>query len=136
MFGAIQDEFIIEQPFICDYGYNIEIGKNFYSNHNLTILDCNKVKFGDNVFIGPNCSFYTDGHSLNAILRNQWVEFAKLIEIGNNVCIGGSVTILPDVKIGDNVVIGTGSVVNKDIPSNTVAVGNPCKVIKNIEKWN
>lgn len=87
-------------------------------------------------FIGPNCSFYTDGHSLNAILRNQWVEFAKLIEIGNNVCIGGSVTILPDVKIGDNVVIGTGSVVNKDIPSNTVAVGNPCKVIKNIEKLN
>lgn len=128
--GKTKEQFLIEQPFICDYGYNIEIGENFYSNHNLTILDGNKVKFGDNVFIAPNCSFYTAGHPLDAEMRNKGIEYAKPIEIGNNVWIGGNVVVLPGVKIGDNTVIGAGSVVNKDIPSNVVAVGNPCKVIK------
>ena len=82
-------EFLIEQPFICDYGYNIEIGENFYSNHYLTILDCNKVKFGDNVFIGPNCNFYCAEHPLNIEERNKGLEYAKPIIIGNNVWIGG-----------------------------------------------
>ena len=130
--GKTKENFLIEQPFMCDYGYNIEIGENFYSNHNLIILDGNKVKFGDNVFIAPNCSFYTAGHPLDAKNRNKGLEYAKPIEIGNNVWIGGNVIVLPGVKIGDNTVIGAGSVVNKDIPSNVVAVGNPCKVIKNI----
>ena len=132
LLGKTKENFLIEQPFICDYGYNIEIGENFYSNHNLTILDGNKVKFGDNVFIAPNCSFYTAGHPLNAETRNKGLEYAKPIEIGNNVWIGGNVIVLPGVKIGDNAVVGAGSVVNKDIPANVVAVGNPCKVIKNI----
>lgn len=132
--GKINGEFLIEQPFVCDYGYNIEIGKNFYSNHNLTILDGNKVKFGDNVFIAPNCSFFTAGHPLNAKIRNEGLEYAKPIEVGNNVWIGGNVTVLPGVKIGNNVVVGAGSVVTKDIPANTVAVGNPCKVLKIIEE--
>lgn len=130
--GKTEENFIIEQPFICDYGYNIEIGENFYSNHNLTILDCNKVKFGNNVFIAPNCSFYTAGHPTNVEQRNAYLEYAKPIEIGNNVWIGGNVIVLPGVKIGDNTVIGAGSVVTKDIPSNVVAVGNPCKVLKKI----
>ena len=130
--GKTKQNFIIEQPFICDYGYNIEIGENFYSNHNLTILDGNKVKFGDNVFIAPNCSFYTAGHPLDTETRNAGLEYAKPIEIGNNVWIGGNVVVLPGVKIGNNVVIGAGSIVNKDIPDNVVAVGNPCKVIKEI----
>lgn len=128
--GKTKEQFLVEQPFICDYGYNIEIGENFYSNHNLTILDGNKVKFGDNVFIAPNCSFYTAGHPLDAEMRNKGIEYAKPIEIGNNVWIGGNVVVLPGVKIGDNTVIGAGSIVNKDIPSNVIAVGNPCKVIK------
>lgn len=131
--GKAEGEFLIEQPFICDYGYNIEIGKNFYSNHNLIILDANKVEFGDNVFIGPNCGFYTAGHPLDYETRNKGLEYAKPIKVGNNVWFGGNVTVLPGVKIGDNSVIGAGSVVTKDIPENSVAVGNPCKVIKKIE---
>ena len=95
----------IDQPFMCDYGYNIEIGENFYANHNLMILDANKVIFGDNVFIAPNCSFYTSGHPLEYIERNKGLEYAKPIKAGNNVWIGGNVVVLPNVTIGDNVVI-------------------------------
>ena len=130
--GNYKETFYIEQPFICDYGYNIEIGKNFYANHNLVILDGNKVKFGDNVFVAPNCAFYTAGHPLYYKERNKGLEYAKPIKVGNNVWIGGNVTVLPGVSIGDNVVIGAGSVVTKDISSNVIAVGNPCKIIKEI----
>ena len=130
--GKTGDVFRIEQPFMCDYGYNIEVGENFYANHNLVILDANKVIFGDNVFVAPNCSFYTSGHPLDYETRNKGLEYAKPIKIGSNVWIGGNVVVLPGVTIGDNVVIGAGSVVTKDIPSNVVAVGNPCKPIKNI----
>lgn len=130
----VDENFRIEQPFMCDYGYNIEIGKNFYANHNLIILDANKVKFGDNVFIAPNCGFYTAGHPLNYKERNQGLEYAKPITVGNNVWIGGNVVILPGVTIGSNVVIGAGTIVNKDIPDNVVVVGNPVRVIKNLEK--
>lgn len=119
--GTTKNNFWIEQPFICDYGYNIKIGENFYSNHNLVILDANKVEFGDNVFIAPNCGFYTAGHPIDYKTRNQGLEYAKPIKVGNNVWIGGNVCVLPGVTIGDNVVIGAGSVVNKDIPSNVVA---------------
>ena len=122
----------IEANFFCDYGYNIIIGDNFYSNHNCVILDCAEVTFGDNVFIGPNCGFYTAGHPLNAEQRNSGLEYAKPIKVGNNVWIGGNVCVMPGVTIGDNVVIGGGSVVTKDIPSGTVAVGNPCKVLREI----
>ena len=130
--GKYEETFYIEQPFICDYGYNIEIGKNFYANHNLVILDGNKVEFGDNVFVAPNCAFYTAGHPLDYKERNKGLEYAKPIKVGNNVWIGGNVTVLPGVSIGDNVVIGAGSVVTKDISSNVIAVGNPCRVIKEI----
>ena len=122
----------IEPNFYCDYGFNIYLGKNFYSNHNLVILDANKVEFGDNVFVGPNCGFYTSGHPLDYETRNKGLEYAKPIKVGNNVWIGGNVCVMPGITIGDNVVIGAGSVVNKNIPSNCVAVGNPCKVIKEI----
>ena len=122
----------IEPNFYCDYGFNIYLGKNFYSNHNLVILDANKVEFGDNVFVGPNCGFYTSGHPLDYETRNKGLEYAKPIKVGNNVWIGGNVCVMPGVTIGDNAVIGAGSVVNKDIPSNSVAVGNPCKVMKKI----
>lgn len=132
--GSTKRTFLIEQPFICDYGYNIEIGENFYANHNLLILDSAKVSFGDNVFIGPNCSFYTPIHPLDAKTRNQGFEIAKPIKIGNNVWFGGSVTVLPNVTIGDNCVIGAGSVVTKDIPDNSLAVGNPAKVLRSIEQ--
>ena len=122
----------IEPTFWCDYGYNIEFGENFYSNHNLVILDGAKVSFGSNDFIGPNCGFYTAGHPLNFKERNEGLEFAKPIFVGDNVWFGGNVVVLPGVTIGDNAVIGSGSVVTKDIPANVVAVGNPCKVLKDI----
>lgn len=132
LFNKTGQNFTIEPSFYCDYGYNIEIGENFYSNHNLVILDPAKVSFGDNVFIGPNCGFYTPEHPISAEERNKGLEYAKPITVGNNVWIGGGVSVLSGVSIGDNVVIGAGSVVVKDIPANAVAVGNPCKVIKNI----
>ena len=107
-----------------------EIGKNFFANFNLVILDVCKVKIGDNVLMGPNVSIYTATHPTNAKLRNSGLEFGKPIEIGNGCWIGGSVVLIPGVKIGENSVIGAGSVVTKDIPANVIAVGNPCKVIK------
>ena len=130
--GKVGEKYFIEQPFICDYGYNIEIGENFYSNHNLTILDCSNVIFGNNVFIGPNCSFYTAEHPIDFETRNKGLEYAKPIKIGNNVWLGGSVTILSGVIVGNNVVIGAGSVVTKDIPDNCIVAGVPAKVIKRI----
>ena len=126
------DEFIINQPFHCDYGSQISIGKRFFANFNFTVLDEARVTIGDDCFIGPNVSIYTACHSTDPVERNSRQEWAKPVTIGHNVWIGGSVTILSGVTIGDNVTIGAGSVVIKDIPSNTVAVGNPCKVIKQI----
>ncbi len=132
LFGKTGRNFYVEPPFRCDYGYNIEIGDNFYSNYNLVILDCARVKIGDNVFIAPNVGIYTAGHPIHSELRNQELEFALPIEIGNSVWIGGNVVINPGIKIGDNTVIGSGSVVTKNIPPNVVAVGNPCKVLRSI----
>ena len=126
------DQFIINQPFRCDYGKHIRIGRRFFANFNLTILDEALVTFGDDCFIGPNVSIYTACHSTDPVERNSRREWAKPVSIGNNVWIGGSVTILPGVTIGDNVTIGAGSVVVSDIPSNTIAVGNPCLVVREI----
>lgn len=126
------DDFLINQPFRCDYGKQISIGKRFFANFNFVVLDEAHVTIGDDCFIGPNVSIYTACHSTDPVERNSRREWAKPVIIGNNVWIGGSVTILPGVTIGDNVTIGAGSVVARDIPSNSVAVGNPCKVIKHI----
>ena len=130
--GRTKNLFYIESPFYCDYGYNIEIGENFYSNHNLVILDAAKVIFGDNVFVGPNCGFYTTHHPIETEARICGYAYASPIIIGNNVWIGGNVVVLPGVTIGANTVIGAGSVVNRNIPENVIAAGNPCKVLKRI----
>ena len=126
------DEIIINQPFYCDYGKQISVGRRFFANFNLTILDEASVTIGDDCFIGPNVSIYTACHSTDPVERNTRMEWAEPVTIGDNVWIGGSVTILPGVTIGNNVTIGAGSVVTKDIPDNVVAVGNPCKVIKRL----
>lgn len=131
--GLVKGDLLIEQPFHCDYGYNISVGDNFYSNHNLVILDCAPVTFGDNVFIAPNCGFYTAGHPLDASERRKGLEYAHPIKVGNDVWFGAQVCVLPGVTIGDNVVIGAGSVVTRDIPSNCVAFGNPCRVVKSLD---
>ncbi len=132
LFSKIGKDFCIEQPFYCDYGYNIEIGDNFYSNHNLIILDDAKVTIGDYVFIGPDCGIYTAGHPLDVERRNEGLEYAYPITIGHNVWIGGGVKIMPGVTIGDNTVIASGSIVTKSIPGNVLAAGSPCKVIREI----
>ena len=122
----------IEPPFHCDYGKNIEVGKNFYANYNCTILDVCKVVIGDNVMLAPNVSIYTAGHPVHPESRNSGYEYGIPITIGNHVWIGGNAVINPGVKIGDNVVIGSGSVVTKDIPDHVIAAGNPCRVIREI----
>lgn len=132
LLGKVEENACIVAPFYCDYGYNIEIGKNFFANHNTVILDCAKVTFGENVFIAPNCGFYTAGHPIDFERRNQGLEYAYPITVGDNVWIGAGVHVMPGVTIGSDVVIGGGSVVVKDIPAHCVAVGNPCKVIRNI----
>lgn len=132
----------IEPPFICDYGSQIEWGENSYANFNCVILDSASVKIGNNVMLGPNVNIYTATHSIYPSLRNDaekeglgsLITYAKPIVIADGVWIGGGSIITPGVKIGANSVIGAGSVVTKDIPANVVAVGNPCKVIKSINK--
>lgn len=132
LLGKTGRSFLIEQPFYCDYGYNVEIGENFYANVNCVILDEAPVRFGDNVFVAPNCGFYTAGHPFDVEQRNRGLEYARPITVGNNVWIGAQVCVLPGVTIGDNCVIGAGSVVNRDIPAGSLAVGNPCRVIRNL----
>lgn len=126
------DQVIINQPFYCDYGRQISVGRRFFANFHLTILDEACVTIGDDCFIGPDVSIYTACHSTDPTERNSRREWAEPVSIGDNVWIGGSVTILPGVTIGNNVTIGAGSVVTKDIPDNCVAVGNPCKVVKEL----
>lgn len=132
LLGSTGKNFTVVAPFWCDYGYNIHIGENFFANHNTVILDGASVTFGDNVFIAPNCGFYTAGHPVDFERRNRGLEYAYPIKVGNNVWIGAGVHVMPGVTIGDNVVIGGGSVVVKDIPANVVAVGNPCRVVRPI----
>ena len=130
--GATGKQLLIEQPFRCDYGYNIRVGENFYANMGCTILDEALVTFGGNVLLAPNVSIYTAGHAVNVAQRVTGWEYAYPVTVGHNVWIGGNVVILPGVSIGDNSIIGGGSVVTKDIPANVIAVGNPCKVIREL----
>ena len=130
LLGKSDGDTFINQPFYCDYGSNIRVGRRFFANFNFTVLDEAPVTVGDDCFIGPNVSIYTACHSTDPIERNSRRECAKPVTIGDNVWIGGSVTILPGVTSGSNVTIGAGSVVVKDIPDGCVAVGNPCRVVK------
>lgn len=132
IFGSMKENPVITAPFYCDYGFNISVGKNFYTNHNVTILDGAKVTFGDEVFIAPNCVFSTAGHAIDSEQRCEGLEIALPITVGDRVWIGTNVSVLPGVTIGSDTIIGAGSVVNKDIPSGVIAAGNPCKVIRKI----
>lgn len=132
LFGKTGEALFLEPPFHCDYGWNIEVGENFFANFNLTILDVGKVTIGCNAQIAPNVSIYTAGHPIHPDSRNSGYEYGIPVTIGDNVWIGGNVVILPGVTIGSNVVIGAGSVVSKDIPDNMIAAGNPCRIIREI----
>lgn len=134
LLGKSGADFTVITPFFCDYGYNIEVGEHFFANTNCVILDEAKVTFGDNVFIGPNCSFYTAGHPVDIEQRNKGLEYALPIRVGDNVWFGGNVTVIPGVTIGSDVTIGAGSVVTHDIPSGVVAAGVPCRVIRKVDE--
>lgn len=131
LLGKSEDAFI-NPPFYCDYGFNIEVGKNFYANYNCTILDVAKVIIGDNCQIAPNVAIYTAGHPVHPDSRNSAYEYGISVTIGDNCWIGGNTVICPGVHIGNNVVIGAGSVVTKDIPDWSIAAGNPCRVLRKI----
>ena len=131
LFGKSEEAFV-NPPFFCDYGTNIEVGKNFFANYNCTIIDVAKVKIGDNCQLAPNLSIYTAGHPIHPVSRNSLYEYGKEVTIGDNVWIGGNTVICPGVHIGSNTVIGAGSVVTKDIPDWCVAAGNPCRVLREI----
>ena len=132
LFGKIGTNFTIRPPFYCDYGCHIFAGDNLYINYDCTILDCNYVYLGDNVLLAPKVQIYGGYHPTNPKLRLSGRELAAPVTIGDNVWLGGGVIVCPGVSIGDNVTIGAGSVVTKDLPSNVVAVGNPCRVVKTV----
>lgn len=123
---------IIMPSFRCDYGCNISIGDNFFANYDCIIIDVCDVNIGNDVFLAPRVCIYTAAHPIDAEIRNTHLEYGKPVTIGNSVWIGGNTVINPGVTIGNNVVIGSGSVVTKDIPDNVVAVGNPCRVLREI----
>lgn len=132
LFSQLEPGFEINSPFYCDYGCHIQAGKNLYINVNCVILDCNWVIIGDDVLIAPNVQIYTAYHPTDLAVRMTGVEMAARITIGNNVWIGGGAIICPGVTVGENSSIGAGSVVTKNIPANSVAVGNPCRVIRQV----
>lgn len=130
--GKTGNNITVNAPFWCDYGYNTSVGDYFFANHNCQILDGAKVTFGDYVFVAPNCCFTTAEHAIDAEQRNEGLEVALPIVVGNNVWIGAGCVILGGVTIGDNTVIGAGSVVTKDVPANVIAVGVPCRMQRQI----
>lgn len=132
LFGKSDETTFVNPPFYCDYGTNIEVGKNCFINYNCVILDNAKVTLGDNCLIAPNVAIYTAGHTLYPDARSLGYEYGIAITVGDNVWIGGNTVICPGVHIGSNVVIGAGSVVTRDIPDWSLAAGNPCRVIRPI----
>ena len=132
LLGGTGKNAAILPPFWCDYGYNIFAGDNFYANHGLVVTDGAKVTIGDDVFIAPNRCITTAEHAVDPEQRKAGMEVAKPVTIGNNVWLGANVTVLAGVSIGDNAVIGAGSVVTRAIPANVVAVGVPCRVLREI----
>lgn len=121
---------VIKSDFRCDYGFNIEVGENFFANYNCVFIDVCKIIIGADVMLGPAVQIYTATHPLDANIRAQLLEYARPITIGNRVWIGGGAIINPGVTIGENVIIGSGSIVTKDIPANVIVAGNPARIIR------
>ena len=132
MLGACDEDTFINQPFYCDYGKHIRVGKRFFANFHFTVLDEAWVTIGDDCFIGPNVGIYTAIHSTDPAHRNTGQEWARPVTIGNSVWIGGGVTILPGVTIGDGSTVGAGSVVTHDVEPHVVVAGNPARIIRRL----
>lgn len=133
LFGASGTNLLIEPPFFCDYGSNIFVGENVYFNFDCVVLDVAEVRIGSNVMCAPKVQIYTASHPLDAALRRSGLEMAAPIEIGDDVWIGGGAILCPGVTIGARSVIGAGSVVTKNIPAGVLAVGNPCRILRQLE---
>lgn len=135
MFAEIGDGCYIEPPLHANFGgRHVHFGKNVYVNFNLTLVDDTHIYVGDYTMIGPNVTIATAGHPLLPDLREKGYQYNKSVRIGNNCWLGAGVIVVPGITIGDNVVIGAGSIVTKDVPSNVVAVGNPCRILRNIDE--
>ena len=132
IFGKIGEKCNILPPFKCDYGFHIEVGENFFANYNFIVLDGNYVRIGDNVWIAPNVGIYAAGHPLDVEDRIGGEEYAFPVTIGDNVWIGGGVTIIGGVTIGKNAVVAAGSVVIRDVPPDTLVAGNPARVVRKL----
>lgn len=132
LFGMSDETTFLNPPFYCDYGSNIEVGKNCFINYNCTFLDNARIRLGDNCLLAPNVSIYTAGHSMYPDSRALGYEYGIEVTVGDNVWIGGNTVICSGVKVGSKVVIGAGSVVTRDIPDWSFAAGNPCRVIRKI----
>lgn len=133
MFAEIGEGCYIEPPFHANFGgYHVHFGKNVYANFNLTMVDDTHIYVGDYTMFGPNVTVATAGHPILPKLREQAYQYNMPVHIGKNCWIGAGAIILPGITIGDNVVVGAGSVVTKDLPSNVVAVGNPCRVLRQV----
>lgn len=132
LFPNMEENCVVLSPIYTDYGFYTKIGHNTFINRNAYLMDGCGITIGSHCFIGPNCGMYTAIHATVAEERNQGLEKALPIVIGDNCWLGGDVTILPGVTIGNNTIIGAGSVVTKDIPDNVIAVGNPCRVLRPI----
>lgn len=137
MFAEIGEDCYIEPPFHANWGgHNVHFGKCVYANFNLTMVDDTHIYVGDYTLFGPNVTVATAGHPIDPELREKTYQYNKAVHIGRNCWIGAGAVIVPGITIGDNVVIGAGSVVTKDIPSDVVAVGNPCKVLREITDYD
>jgi maltose O-acetyltransferase len=132
LFGAVGDNADIQPRFACDYGYNIRLGRNAFINYNCVFLDCAPIEIGDDLQMAPAVQLYTAYHPLDRQTRTAGLELARPIRIGDGVWIGGGAIVLPGVSIGDGCVIGAGSVVSRDLPSGSLAVGNPARVVRSL----
>jgi maltose O-acetyltransferase len=133
LFGSLGDGTVIRPLFACDYGYNIRLGRNAFINFNCVFLDCAPIEIGDNLQMGPAVQIYTATHPLEADVRRSGLEYARPVNIGHDVWIGGGAIILPGVTIGDRSVIGAGSVVVHDVPAAKVVAGNPARIIRELD---
>ena len=132
LFGAVGSNCEVKQPFFCDYGSNIYVGDNLFINYDCVILDCNVVRIGDNVLLGPKVQIYTAYHPLEPEVRRTLVEMAASVTIGDDVWVGGGAIICPGVTVGEGTTVGAGSVVTRDVPRRVFAAGNPCRVIREL----
>ncbi|MBA3559106.1 MAG: sugar O-acetyltransferase [Gemmatimonadaceae bacterium] len=134
LLGAVGVGTVIEPPFFCDYGTQIILGAEVFINFNCVFLDCSTITIGQQTQLGPAVQLYTATHPLDPVARTSGAEFARPITIGSRVWVGGGSVILPGVTIGDDTVVGAGSVVTRSLPPGVVAVSNPCRVLRRIDR--